>query len=435
MASEWLQIALNDAPIEIIDGDRGNGYPSQGEFSFAGYCLFLNAGNVTNEGFDFTNVQFITREKDAQLRKGKLDKYDTVLTTRGTVGNVAYFGQDVPYTNIRINSGMVLLRADKTKIDPKYIYMVMRSEIIKSQIRGLTSGSAQPQLPIRDIKRLEIMIPPLPEQRAIAHILGSLDDKIELNRRMNATLEETARALFKSWFVDFDPVRAKMEGRQPEGIDAETAALFPDRLVESELGPIPEGWRVGCLGDVAMNPRRGVQPQSLSADTLYIGLEHMPQHSISLSDWGRATDVESNKYQFFQGEFLFGKLRPYFHKVGVAPIGGICSTDILVVTPSVADWGGYVLMVISDASFIEYTTQVSGGTRMPRVNWSDMAGYGIAIPDVAVTRVFSEFVNQTVDLLIENIHQSRTLVETRDALLPKLMSGELRIINIQESSR
>ena len=245
----WQEVTLADAPLEIIDGDRGKSYPKQHEFSDSGYCLFLNAGNVTSDGFNFSSCSFISSIRDQSLRKGKLDRQDVVLTTRGTVGNSAYFDKAIPYEHLRINSGMVILRASQSALHPRFLYLFTRSELFLSQVRALRTGSAQPQLPIRDIERTTIPLPPLPEQRAIAHVLGTLDDKIELNRRMNETLEEMARALFKSWFVDFDPVRAKIEGRWRRGeslpgLPADLYDLFPNRLIPSEFGEIPEGWEV-----------------------------------------------------------------------------------------------------------------------------------------------------------------------------------------------
>jgi len=175
------------------------------------------------------------------------------------------------------------------------------------------AGHGSGRLNSDELKALDVVLPPPAEQRAIAHILGTLDDKIELNRRMSETLEAMARALFKSWFVDFDPVRAKMEGRDP-GLPQPLADLFPDSFEDSELGEIPRGWEVGTLGDVAQHPRRGVQPDSIKPETPYIALEHMPKRCIALSDWGVADGLGSSKFEFRKGEILFGKLRPYFHR-------------------------------------------------------------------------------------------------------------------------
>jgi len=425
MAGEWRVATFEIAPLQIIDGDRGRNYPNQAEFLPAGHCLFLNAGNVTANGFRFSDCAFITEEKDALLRKGKLDRNDVVLTTRGTVGNAAYFDDSVPYDHIRINSGMVILRAQPPALQSHYLYLFVRSFLFHTQVSALRTGSAQPQLPIQDINRIDIPIPPPDEQRAIVRILGTLDDKIELNRRMNETLEAIARALFKSWFVDFDPVRAKADGRDP-GLPKHIADLFPDSFQDSELGEIPKGWEVGTLGDIAENPRRGVQPTEIEPSTLYIALEHMPRRCIALSEWGTADGLESNKFEFKRGEILFGKLRPYFHKVGVAPVDGVCSTDIVVVTPRIERWFGFVLGHASSTDFVEYTNSGSTGTKMPRTRWSEMACYAIVMPPETVAQAFTRQARPAIDRIIALIHESRALAALRDALLPMLISGELR---------
>jgi type I restriction enzyme, S subunit len=270
--------------------------------------------------------------------------------------------------------------------------------------------------------------PPLGDdaQHAIARILGSLDDKIELNRRMNETLEAMARALFKSWFVDFDPVRAKAEGRDP-GPPKPMADLFPDRFVDSEVGEVPEGWAIGTLGEVAHQMRRGIEPEQIEPGTPYIALEHMPKRCIALSDWGIANGLESNKFEFQANEILFGKLRPYFHKVGVAPVAGVCSTDIVVVAPKSEHWFGFVLEHISSDAFVEHTDASSTGTKMPRTSWQDMARYPIVIPPRAAAHAFTSRIRPAIARIVAGIHESRTLAALRDALLPKLISSELRV--------
>jgi type I restriction enzyme S subunit len=251
-----------------------------------------------------------------------------------------------------------------------------------------------------------------------------------------------ARAIFKSWFVDFDPVRAKLalseaegaEGRQPFGMDTETAALFPDSFQDSPLGKMPKGWKVGTLGEIAENPRRGVHPEEVPEETPYIGLEHMPRKSIALASWGRSGEVASNKFEFRQGEILFGKLRPYFHKVGVAVRDGVCSTDILVIGAKSEEWYGLVLGHVSSEEFVGYADALSTGTKMPRTNWQDMARYEIPLPDSRLADAFSRFARTVLETIRGNILQSRTLAAIRDALLPKLISGELRIKDADKSA-
>ena len=288
------------------------------------------------------------------------------------------------------------------------------------------AGHGTGRLNSDELKGLTVRLPPLSEQHAIAHILGTLDDKIELNRRMNATLETMARALFRSWFVDFDPVRAKMDGRDT-GLPKDLADLFPDRLAGSELGETPEGWSVGTVGDVAEPSGTGVDPTSVDQDTPYIGLEHMPRHSVALTDWGSAGSVSSNKSGFSEGNVLFGKLRPYFHKVGIAPVNGVCSTDIVVLAARMPKLSAFVLACLSSSEFVSYTNQTSTGTKMPRTSWQSMSRYEVCQPPEPIAEAFQCVADPMLARIVANIHESRTLGALRDALLPKLVYGELRV--------
>lgn len=312
-------------------------------------------------------------------------------------------------------------------IDPIFFYCLLgylQPQFIAIARNKQTTGLGH--VTKKDLENIEAAYPGVSEQRAIARIIGTLDDKIDLNRRMNETLESMARALFKSWFVDFDPVHAKTEGRDP-GLPKHLADLFPARFTDSEIGEIPEEWEVGMLGDVADHPRRSIRPDDIGADNPYIALEHMPRRCIALSDWGNGDGLESNKFQFNHGEILFGKLRPYFHKVGVAPVDGICSTDIVVIVPRAPQWFGFVLGHTSSTEFVDYTDACSTGTKMPRTSWKDMERYDLVVPQERVAVEFNEIVRPAIERIIAGIHESHTLAALRDGLLPKLISGELRI--------
>ncbi|MEJ7810682.1 MAG: restriction endonuclease subunit S [Gemmatimonadaceae bacterium] len=310
----------------------------------------------------------------------------------------------------------------KRELDMRWLYYAIKHY----KLGEIDDGSPIPSTTRAAVYMLELEVPPPREQRAIAYILGTLDDKIELNRRMSETLESMARALFKSWFVHFDPVRARAEGRDSR-LAKHLADLFPDSFEDSELGEIPNGWQVGIMADVAENPRRGVRPTALDALTPYIGLEHMPRRSIALSEWGHAETLESNKFRFQKGDILFGKLRPYFHKVGIAPVDGVCSTDILVVASTRRPWFGFVLGHMSSTAFVEHTNAGSTGTKMPRTNWQEMSRYPIVLPSEALADRFNRLTEPLVERIIAGIHESRTLNTLRDTLLPKLISGEMRV--------
>ena len=323
----------------------------------------------------------------------------------------------------------IVLRA-RTRSDSLFVYYLTREpefrRFAEKQMSGTSGRQRVAWQALAEYDLPEIV----PAQRAaIGATLGALDDKIELNRKMNATLEAMARALFRDWFVDFGPTRAKMESRAPY-LSPDLWSLFPERLDDEGK---PEGWTVGTLGTVATARTEGVDPSAISPDTPYIGLEHMPRGSIALTDWEAADKVSSNKAAFATGDFLFGKLRPYFHKVGVAPISGICSTDIVVVRPKSAIWSGFVIACISDEDFIRYTDKTSTGTKMPRTSWSIMAKYAVALPPANLAEAFNATVAPMLDRIRANIQESRTLAQTRDLLLPRLMSGELRVAKANSS--
>ena len=203
----------------------------------------VKGGRLQMDGCSFVASHVARNAAEASLRVG-----DILISMTGYVGDVAIVSErDVPaMLNQRVGRFSI---TDPSRLHPGYLFYVMRSQSVKSEIEQLGYGSAQPNVSPASIQSVVFPLPPLSEQRGIAEILGTLDDKIELNRKMSATLEAIARALFKSWFVDFDPVRAKAEGRDP-GLPAEIAALFPDSFEETAHGQIPSGWRLVSLNDM-----------------------------------------------------------------------------------------------------------------------------------------------------------------------------------------
>lgn len=398
----------------------------------SGVCV-LGANNVKHGRIDYAKMRFTNEENYLKrIKRAVPQARDIVITREAPMGEVCLVPNDFKCC---LGQRVVLLRVDPEKASAEFVFYALQSPAVQHQISwNEGTGSTVSNLRIPHLKDLQIPSPPIKTQEAIAHILGTLDDKIELNRRMNETLEAMAQALFKSWFVDFDPVKAKMEGKQPEGMDAETAALFPDKLVESDLGMIPEGWEVGSLKNVATNIRETVKPKDLHDTEPYIGLEHMPKKSIALSQWEYADKVTSNKSRFKNGDFLFGKLRPYFHKVGIAVIDGICSTDILVIRPMDENYYSFVISYISSEEFIDYTDRLSNGAKMPRTNWKDMGKYPTPLPPTSVARAFSNAMKPLYAKIAQNIYQAKELSAARNALLPKLIAGELSISEIETLS-
>ncbi len=299
--------------------------------------------------------------------------------------------------------------------------------LLATDIGAYLTGAVMPKLTQGNLNRIEVRCPPRPVQDEIVGVLGLLDDRIALLRETNATLEAIAQALFKSWFVDFDPVRAKQQGLAPAGMDDATAALFPDGFEESALGLVPKGWRVGALGDVAQTVKAQLQPSELHSAINYVGLEHIPRKSLSLISWDTADGLESAKAEFSEGDILFGKLRPYFHKVVVAPFDGVCSTDILVCQSQRRDYYGFTVMQLSSTALIDYADRLSNGAKMPRIGWRDIAAYPSAIPPAPVAAEYTRVIEPMLKRMKANVFQAQTLATLRDTLLPRLISGQLRL--------
>ena len=382
--------------------------------------------NIGDGGLVENGIARIGQADVERLSQHKLRFNDIVFSRRGDVTKNALIG--VRETGWLCGTGCLKVRlGDKSIANAKFISHSLRQPDIKEWLIRHAVGATMPNLNTGILSAIPIHLPPLQTQLEIAATLGALDEKISLMRETNATLEAIAQALFKSWFVNFDPVRAKAEGREPEGIPPEIAALFPSEFEDSELGEIPKGWKAGTLGEVTHNVRTHARHEELTDETAYIGLEHMPRQSISLDDWEGASKVGSGKSRFKKGQILFGKLRPYFHKVGIAPIDGVCSTDILVLEAKAVAWRAFCVCHFSSRTLVEHATQLSNGAKMPRTNWVDLANYRVALPPPELAQAFDDIMVSMFERITENVHQVKSLSGLRDTLLPRLMSGKLSL--------
>jgi type I restriction enzyme S subunit len=266
---------------------------------------------------------------------------------------------------------------------------------------------------VPDAEKLNIKLPTIAVQNRIGDILSTYDDLIENYTRRIMIMEQMAQMLYREWFVNF-----RFPGHEKV------------KLVDSEMGLIPQGWTASELGKLCGEVRRGVNPSDVPADTPYIGLEHMPRKSIALSEWGEAGQVQSTKLRFRRGEILFGKIRPYFHKVGVAPVDGVCSSDAIVIVPNSVGLFPVVLLCVSSDEFVLQATQTSQGTKMPRANWDVLCRYAVAMPERPLLDRFNAAITPMVELINNLLFRNRTLRTTRDMLLPKLVSGEVSVEQI-----
>lgn len=199
-SGDWDKKNLVEIGISVIDGDRGSNYPNGNDFSSDGYCLFLNAKNVTKNGFSFIEKSFISKEKDERLRKGKLQKFDIILTTRGSVGHISFFDSSVPYENLRINSGMVIIRTNPEIVHSNYLYKYLKSNQIQNEISKIAFGSAQPQLTVFEILKFKVCFPELDEQTKIANFFSAIDKKINQLTQKKKLLEQYKKGVMQKIF-------------------------------------------------------------------------------------------------------------------------------------------------------------------------------------------------------------------------------------------
>jgi type I restriction enzyme S subunit len=398
--------------------------------------VLVTPGNFAiGGGFQDTKLKFYRGPvpEEYVLKAGDLVVTMTDLSraadTLGFSAVVPKHHQRVYLHNQRIGLVEVLRPMEVSKA---WLHYLMRTSDYRAWVVGSATGSTVKHTSPSRICDFEFDLPTIDVQKEAAATLDALESRIELLRQTNATLESIAQALFKSWFIDFDPVRAKAEGRETEGMDAAKAALFPAEFEESALGLIPKGWGPGQLDIVCTNPRVQAKPGHMPGDTPYIGLEHMPRKSIALDSAGTAEGLESGKFWFERNDVLFGKLRPYFHKVGLAPCRGVCSTDILVLRPKHVGWLGFLAMHASSDPLIAHTTQLSNGARMPRTSWNDVAGFQVVIPPLKIASAFDAVVVPVFERIHANIDAARSLSDLRDTLLPRLISGKLRLPEVQE---
>jgi len=397
--SDWQECKLGDAPFEVIDGDRGTNYPKQDQFSSTGYCLFLNAKNVTTDGFEFSDCYFVSKEKDETLRKGKLQRNDIILTTRGTVGNIAFYNSRVPYEHIRINSGMIIIRPNVNGILPEYTYQLFK--FLKRDFDVFATGSAQPQLPIRDLKEIDILLPPLPEQRAIAAVLSSLDDKIDLLNRQNKTLEGLAETLWRKMFIqDADP--------NWEVINFEDFFDFLE-------GPGIRNWQYTLTG------------------TRFINIRLINNGEIDTSKASFVSNEEANtKYEHFllKEDDMIVSTSGTLGKTAIVrdyhlPL--MLNTSVIRFRPKDGISHAFLYQYLNSAQFQNHLEAVATGSVQSNFGPVHLKQMKLNRPPENILQNYLNKADNFYKKIKLNSLQIRTLSILRDGLLPKLMSGEVRV--------
>jgi len=296
------------------------------------------------------------------------------------------------------------------KVDPSFLYYSLRTRKQELLSLGATTGVRTPILNKSAFCETKVKVPPLSVQQRIAGILSAYDDLIENSQRRIKILDTMVRALYQDWFIHF---------RFP--------GFENHPRVASAMGEIPQGWEVKKLGEIAEEMRRNVRKGELDGPQNYVGLEHIPRRSLALDAWDTMTDLGSNKLEFKRGEVLFSKIRPYFHKVSVAPFDGLCSADTIIIRAHRPEHHAFVVACASSDDFVAHATTTSNGSKMPRANWAVLRDYKVVIPSSKVSEQFSTFFADMIAQQQALVFQIQNLSRTRDLLLPRLLSGQITV--------
>jgi type I restriction enzyme, S subunit len=395
-----------------------------------GRLIFLNTSDILH-GKLLHRTYSAVKEWPGQAKKSVCKDDILFSEIRPANGRWAYIDEDG--ADFVVSTKLMVIRANKARLLPKYLYHFLTSSNISGRLQHLAESRSGtfPQITFDQVASLDIPLPSLLEQEAIACILGALNDKIEMNRRMNRTIEETAQAIFKSWFVDFDPVRAKAAGRQPPGHKPEIAALFPNSFEDSDLGKIPRGWRTGTIDGIAH-----INTWTLGRRDALDFIDYIEISEVMLGEVGTVTryirgeEPSRARRRLKHGDTILSTVRPdrgaYFLVLNPSA-SLIASTGFAVLTPKDGRWA-FLHAVTTQSAFGQELGRLADGGAYPAIRPEVVGAREIALPNNSGLIAAFDKIAQPLFLLADmNRNECRTLSAIRDALLSKLISGELRV--------
>ena len=466
MSSEWptvtIQNLIDDGVIIVHkDGNHGSNYPRTSEFGDEG-VPFLTAKLLDDSGnIDFLGAPRLSSDKANKFKFGFVESQDVLLSHNATVGRVAV----VPEIEERVLIGTSLtqFRLDSSRLLPQYLAAYFSGLPFQNQLAAVMSQTTRNQVPITSQRKLSVVVPSMDVQTQIAAMLGTFENKIRNISRINQTLEEIAQAIFKSWFVDFDPVKAKMETLAAGGSPAdaelaamsvisaktvdelnslkesnpeafsklqETAALFPSAMQESELGLIPKGWDIKPFSKLAKLDTTSVKPNSCPDKVWeHFSIPAFDTHSSPSFELGKT--IKSGKYKVNRYSILSSKLNPHFPRTWWPDVeddkDAICSTEFMQFVPIKEDQRSFIYGMIVSAPFQQgILARVTGSTgSRQRAQPPQVANMDVLVPDDSLILAYSDRIHPLHETSAKNIKLNLVLSNLRDTLLPKLLSGEI----------
>lgn len=389
MISEWRTVCLNDVVSILGDGLHGTPqYDDNGEY------YFINGNNLSDGRIVFKGeTKKVSRAEYEKYRKD-LNQRTILVSINGTLGNVAVYngekcilGKSACYFNV------------KPDVDKDFVRYVVSTETFRDYIRRYANGTTIKNVSLRVMRDYQFLLPELPVQQEIAATLSTIDNRIAANRAINHHLERLAQAIFKSWFVDFEPFG----------------------------GVIPDTWRKGTLGDILQSIKHPIKAGE-RPELPYVPIDTIPMNSLALTDFCPNEEAQSSLLTFAKDDILIGAMRVYFHRVAIAAFDGITRTTCFVLRPRDRTYLEYALLLCNEDTTIDYAQNTSKGSTMPYAVWDNgLANMPIAIPSPDVAQEFSDILHPIIERLRDSLFEIRNLSSLRDSLLPRLMSGELSV--------
>jgi type I restriction enzyme S subunit len=436
IAHEWDEVPVERIAAKVrnalVGGPFGSNLVSK---DYVDQGVPVIRGQNMGERWVSGEFAYVSEDKAKSLEANIARPGDIVFTQRGTLGQVALV-PDSPFEGYVVSQSQMKLTVDREQADPLFFYYQFSSPAQHEYIKQHSIQVGVPHTNLGILRETPVVVPPIDEQRAIANVLGTLDDKIELNRRMNETLEAIARAIFKSWFVDFDPVRAKASGEAAEsiyrrlGLTRDLLALFPDRLVDSELGEIPEGWEAGTLADHCYLNAESWTAKTLPPEIHYVDLANAKNGEISEVQVFSSSEEPSRARRVLRTrDTIVGTVRPGNRSlalIGQSDLQLTGSTGFAVITPKREELREFVYLLATSDANIDRLSRLADGAAYPAVR-PDVVTAGVCVsPPSSVIDAFHATTAAMADYQIANRVTNQILVSVRDTLLPKLLSGELR---------
>jgi type I restriction enzyme S subunit len=421
MVSDWslrtIAQCASSEPYSTQIGPFGKALMAH-EYTQSGVPV-LRGVNVNNGRFFDYDFVFISEDKANQLSKYESYPGDVLLVHKGTLGKIGLMPSKRRYPRYILGNSMMRVRCDPAKLLPEYLFYWLSSSEGQHYLFSRISQVGVPQLqtPLTTLREAVLPVPPLPEQQAIVRVLGKMDDEIELEQQMNKSLEAIGQAIFRHWFVDFE--FPNEEGKPYKSSGGET--------VDSELGAIPKGWRVGVFGDIAGKVSEPVSRSEKLRYDKYVSLDDMPRKQIFLVSYSSVSDVDSSMIGFEKGDVLFGAMRPYFHKVCIAPFTGITRTTTFVIRAKDIAYQSYLSFLCFEKSTVDYADSSSVGSTIPYAVYEALERMPVVMPERRIASEYQSFIKSFIEKAFCNSTEVTMLSRVRDTLLLKLMSGEIRV--------